>query len=382
MDTVTDHTQNGKKVPPVMDENDFINGLDWKQEEAATPTQTDPDTTLQKYAHLRIDESSDIPAPVPVVRIAGEIISTEGNITAIAGSPKSGKSAFCYVIIAGAISQTMYDGLEDLEVAVNTHRKGVVWIDTEQSRYKHQLNHKSILKRCELRKSPEYFLGYNIRALKISEYKEVTTAILDAAFRKFGGLHLVLIDGIADFIADVNDMETSNEIVKFFEELAVKYSTTILTVIHLNPNSDKERGNLGSQLQRKVESLLHVKVVDDVCTLEPKFLRMAGKGNIPLIQFMYDREKGYHTYCGVKSKEHQSEKDIKRIQEIFRICKEAFIPPTAYGYTDAVDKIMQCSKKQIATAKSMFTEMKIHNMITQGEDGNWRLNAEYTGIPV
>lgn len=62
-----------------------------------------PDSVLQKYAYLQITDSTDIPEPEPVVKIGGEVISTEGNITTISGASKSGKSAFCSVLIAGAI---------------------------------------------------------------------------------------------------------------------------------------------------------------------------------------------------------------------------------------------------------------------------------------
>jgi len=331
-----------------------------------------PEDVLSKYSHLKIDESTNIPPPVPILKIGGEIISTEGNITALAGPPKGGKSAFCYVIIAGAIATGEYDGMGEVEVAVNTQGRAVLHFDTEQSRYKHQFNVKTILKRCHLKNSPPYFLSYNIRALRIDEYRKITIEIIDAAYKLFNGIHLIVIDGIADYIADVNDTQTSNDIVKFFEEISVNYSVPIITVIHLNPNSEKERGNLGSQIQRKAESLLHVKSIDDISTVEPKFLRMAGKGNIPLIQFSYDKTKGYHSYCGVKEKEDLSIKDVKRLEAVEKLSTEVFGPGISYTYQEAVNAIMKVSKKKIVTAKGFFTEMNAHKMITQGSDKLWR----------
>jgi hypothetical protein len=54
-----------------------------------------------------ITESTPIKEPVPVIKINGETISTEANITTISGASKSGKSAITGLIIAGAIIKTV-----------------------------------------------------------------------------------------------------------------------------------------------------------------------------------------------------------------------------------------------------------------------------------
>jgi hypothetical protein len=166
----------------------------------------------------------------------------------------------------------------------------------------------------------------------------------------------------------------SNAIVKSFEELAIRYSTPIIAIVHTNPGSDKERGHLGSQCQRKSESVLTVKNEGDISFLEPKFLRNAGKGQIPLTQFMYSKEKGYHVGCGVRVDE-QGSKDSARLQLLETLADKVFAPPKSYRYKDAVEAIMLASNKRQATAKGMFTEMGVHEMIVQGADKNWRLNT-------
>ena len=273
------------------------------------PTVNDLDT----FESYRITENTEIPPPVPVVSINGEIISTEGNLTTISGGSKDGKSAFTSILIAGAISDNgQLDGLEGVDVLPNTNKKAVIHIDTEQARHRHQSNMKTILNRCSFASCPDYFLSYNIRAMDVNEYMSFTDGLCRAASTAYSGIHLIVIDGIADFICDVNDSEQSNAIVKFFEGLAVKYQTPIIVIVHTNPNSDKERGHLGSQLQRKSESVLMVKKEGDVSYLEAKLLRMAGKGSIPQIQFSYDRDKGYHTGCGMRTPS-QEIKDATRI---------------------------------------------------------------------
>jgi hypothetical protein len=330
---------------------------------------------LKPFERLRITDATAVPPPVPVITINGETISTEGNITTISGASKSGKSAFTGILIAGAISKDgIIDGLDGVQVQPNKKSKAILHFDTEQARHKHQYNLISILRRCEIDHCPDYFLSYNIRGLELNEYAGVTANICAAANEQFGGIHLIVIDGIADYISDVNDPVQSNAIVKYFEELAIKYSAPIIVIVHTNPGSDKERGHLGSQCQRKSESVIIVKTEGDLSFIEPRFLRTAGKGDIPLIQFMYDKNKGYHVGCGIRSNE-QAGKDAERIAGIKKICSIVFSGQKAYGYKDAVDSIMKETNKALNTSKGLFAEMKAHEMIIQGADKNWRINA-------
>jgi hypothetical protein len=333
--------------------------------------------TLDFFEYLRITDTTPIEPPVAIIKINGETISTRDNITTISGASKSGKSAFTGVLIAGAISEdgVINDPLESVFVAANRERHAVLHIDTEQARHKHQYNLKSILKRGCMITCPDYYLSYNIRQLDITEYAEITTKICEAAKGQFGGIHLMVIDGIADYISDVNDPVQSNGIIKYFEELAIKYSTPIIVIVHTNPGSDKERGHLGSQCQRKSESILSIKSEGDISYLEPKYLRNAGKGNIPLIQFMYSKEKGYHVGCGIRVDEQGSKDDTRR-QALETLAQKVFAPPKSYQYKDAINELMKATSKSIGIAKGKFKEMGVYQMIIQGADKNWRLNLQ------
>ena len=334
---------------------------------------------LLEFDYLRITDTTDIPKPVPVVTINGEIISTECNMTTISGSSKSGKSAFTSIILAGAISKTgNIDGLEYLEVKPNEHGKAVVHFDTEQARHKHQSNVKSILKRCDYGSCPDYFLSYNIRQLDISSYKDTTEKICDTANAAFNGIHLIVIDGIADFISDVNETIQANAVVKFFEDLAIKFNCPLITIIHTNPGGgasagDKERGHLGSQCQRKSESLLSIKNDGDISFMEPKLLRMAGKGDIPILQFAYNKEKGYHTSLGVKPTGDDA-KSEKRKQELMKIANKVFGGQKAFMYKEAVKEIEEVIGCGATKAKRLIVDMKDAGLIFQDNDGWYRLD--------
>src|SRR6201993_931370 len=322
----------------------------------------------------RIPSRTHIAKPVPVITINDEIISTEGNLTTISGASKSGKSAFTSILLAGAISTDgLIDGLEFVNVQANASKKAVIHIDTEQAKHKHKNNLRSVIKRANMAKCPDYFSSYNIRQLEVAQYTEITTQICERAMRKFDGIHLMEIDGIADFIKDVNDAEQSTTIVKYFEELAIKYQTPIIVIVHTNPGTDKERGHLGSQCQRKCESLLMVKTEGNISFIEPKLLRMAGKANIPAIQFMYDKDKGYHVGCGIRSV--SEDKNETRLNSIKIICQQVFGGQTSLSYQGAIDGIMLKTNKSTNTAKALFKEMRLREMVVKS-GSYWRTNTD------
>ena len=332
-----------------------------------------PSNDLTQFDNLRITDKTSIPLPVPIVTINNEIICTECNLTTISGASKSGKSAFTSIILAGAISQTgNIDGLEGLNVKPNTSGKAVIHFDTEQARHKHQKNLITILDRCGFSNCPDYLLSYNIRALEISCYELMVLQICTAAFLKFKGLHLIVIDGIADFISDVNDPIQANAIVKFFEDLAIKFSCPIITIVHTNPGSDKERGHLGSQCQRKSESVISVKSEGDISFIEPKFLRMAGKGNIPTLQFTYDKEKGYHVGAGIKQSSNEAKVEQNKLI-ITSIISKVFSGQKSFTYSESVEAIKEASGKGTNKCKEWIVEAQQYGLIFKDTDNRYRL---------
>ncbi len=331
---------------------------------------------IDAYDRFRITDTTPIEPPIPVITIAGEIISTEGNITTFSGASKAGKSALTAICIAGAICEPgRVDGINGLDVEPNLTNKAVIHIDTEQAKHRQQNTVRAIIRRAELRTCPDHYLSYNIRELDLDKYGPITDGIFAAADSEFGGIHLAVIDGLADYIKDVNDGEDSNAIIKFVEGLAIKYRVPIIVIVHTNPGSDKERGHLGSQLQRKSESVLAVKLEGDISFIEPKFLRMAGKGNIPQLSFKYCQKKGYHIDNGVMI-DSEDRKEAIKFEMVSSLCKSIFSGQVSCGYKEAIQHIEKESGKKTATAKGYFKTMKENDMIVQGDDNNWR----YSGL--
>ena len=68
------------------------------------------------------------------------------------------------------------------------------------------------------------------------------------------------IDGIADLVSDVNNLEESNAVVQKIMKWSAELNCHIITVIHSNFGSDKPTGHLGSFLEKKCESQIQLEV--------------------------------------------------------------------------------------------------------------------------
>ena len=336
------------------------------------------DDGLSKYDYLRITSEKDIPVPEPSITFGHASVATPGNITAISAAAKVGKTAVAGVILSGAISRTgITDGFgEDFKIKPNTNGLAVLNFDTEQSQDDQQRNLNAILRRANIKSTPDYYGEYNIRQLSIKDYKAVTDEICNLYYKKFGGIHMIVIDGGADYILSVNDEEASAEIIQFFTHLAIRHNCPVIVIVHQNPSNQKfqseakERGHFGSQIQRKCYGLLSITKDGDISTLSAKMLRRGGN-DTPEIHFKYCYESGYHKALEPGFKENR-ERAIK-IESLRKIAAESFSPLNRYTYRQALDCIIDITGKSERTVKDYLRDMKDNNIIIQDDDKCYRL---------
>lgn len=329
-------------------------------------------TGLEKWDHLRITDSTPIPDPVPVITIAGEIIAIEGGLFTISGAPKSGKSALCSMIVSGAI-QTTYTGpiLDLVVVTANTSEKAVIYFDTEQAKWKHQKNLKSILARSGMKTCPSHLYSYPIRTLDLEEFRKITDDVCREANAKHGGIHLIVIDGIADYIRDTNKIDQSEEIAAYFLNLSSIYSTAIIPIIHTNKTSDTERGHLGSVLQRKSDSVFRIKDDGGVSVIEPVWLRHANKADIPRISYRFDKELGYHVGNGILPPKQDG--DGLTFEALEKLCREIYADGVSLKHQDVIKAIMDKRGMGYNKAVDVHRRFKESELIIQDSPrGPWR----------
>jgi hypothetical protein len=272
--------------------------------------------TMRLLSKCTFDYKRIVKKPIPLITIEGHNILSYGNIMVIAGKVKTGKSAVVYNVISGSINHNLnvFDSL-GVDIEPNLNKKAVVHFDTEQSEYDWHSRLMNAMKRINVTEMPEYFQSYHILEFTIGERLRIIEKAVEYNYRKFGGIHLVLVDGVADLVKSVNDEQESNLVVDTFHRLSVEYKCPIILVVHLNPDGIKTRGHLGSQLDRKAESVIMIERDDDICTINPKYCRNANAVDIPLVQFTWDSEKGYHVSCGIKTGREKIEAKIDEYKD-------------------------------------------------------------------
>ncbi|MFT4154724.1 AAA family ATPase [Parafilimonas sp.] len=325
---------------------------------------------LSNFEHLRITAEKDYPNNEPVITWDGCGIAAPGNLTAISAQAKAGKTAFCSMLMAGALS---IDGCASLfggiEIAANVDTKAVLNFDTEQAEADQQHNVKTVLKRLELANTPDHFLSYNIRQLSIVDYKQTTDAICSASATHFGGIYAIFIDGAADYIKDVNSTEQATEIREYFTHLAIRYQCPVILVIHQNPGSTKERGHLGSEIQRKCYGIISITKEDEISIAKTTFSRKAG--DLQSIHFKYSIEKGYHVEVDAPASNQQKNK-LKQIESCMN---EVLGPLEACTYMELVRKIIAATACSEPTAKRYINVSSANNWIIKGQDDRYRLQS-------
>jgi RecA-family ATPase len=98
---------------------------------------------------------------------------------------------------------------------------------------------------------------YHTFGLRAIGYKTRLEFIEYYLSRKINTPSLVIIDGIADLVSDVNSLEESNAVVQKLMQWSAMYNCHIINVIHQNFGSTKlGTGHLGSFLEKKAETVI------------------------------------------------------------------------------------------------------------------------------
>lgn len=182
-------------------------------------------------------------------------IGTYGNFSFVQAPPKSKKTFFISLLSAVYLKGK----LEGFGGDLTGHREGkcLIHFDTEQGKFHAQKVFKRVLDMTGL--SKECYHTFGLRALS---YKERIDFIEYYLYDKLDGknIGMVVIDGMADLVSDVNNIEESNMATQKIMEWSAKLNCHIITVIHSNFGSDKPTGHLGSFLEKKAETQIQLEL--------------------------------------------------------------------------------------------------------------------------
>ena len=319
--------------------------------------------TISVMRSCEIDFKNPPKAPEPLITINDVTIGTPGNILCIAGSEGSGKTNFLGGMLSGALKpdNTTVDTLGTF-IQSNEGEKAILLYDTEQSEFQLFKNISYIIDRSQRSAPPRWFKAFGLVGISRNERMNLILESMDRLYYEHGGIHMVVIDGIADLLNGVNDEESSVKLIEELFRIAAIYNTCILCVVHMAPSGMKLRGHLGSEVQRKAAGILLVEKETNTNYSVVKALKVRDGSplDVPLIQFGWDKAQGRHVYLGNKSKE---ESESRKINELSEVAREIFAKKSVLGYSELLNAVMEALDIKDRMARNYIKFMKDNGII-------------------
>ena len=323
--------------------------------------------TMSALKSCEVDFNNPPPVAQMVVSVNDVPLGTQGNILCITGGEGTGKSNYVTALIAGAIGQSDKNKdkvMDTLGVSVceNSKRKAILFYDTEQSEVQTYKNITNLLRRCGRETMPEYLKAYCLTGMSRKERLQAIIQSMDKFHYQFRGIHMVVIDGIADLIKGANDETESIAVVEELYRLAGIYNTCIVTILHFIPSGLKLRGHLGSELQRKAAAILSIEKDTDPSVSVVKALKVRDGSplDVPIMQFAWDKDVRMHVYLGEKPKE---EKEKRKEDELVAVARDIFGRQDFITYVDLAEQIQAILDVKERTAKSYIKFMREKEII-------------------
>lgn len=185
----------------------------------------------------------DLDLPIP--------IGTYGNFSFVQAPPKTKKTFFISLL-----SSVYLSGSNNFGGDIKGHRTDqcLLHIDTEQGKWHAQRVFKRAIDMSAMDGSQCYYT-FALREIGYKKRIEFIEYLLKSDNQNIG---VLIIDGIADLVSDVNNLEESNGCIQKLMEWSSIYNLHIITVIHSNFGSDKPTGHLGSFLEKKAETQIQL----------------------------------------------------------------------------------------------------------------------------
>lgn len=190
-----------------------------------------------------------------VLKIGDSVIGTLGNFSASIGKAKSKKTFNVSAIVASALSEGRvlhYSSEFPLD------KRCILYIDTEQGRHHCQKVLNRILRLANL---PANIDPENLKLLALRKYSpEERLAIVEYALDTIPNIGFVIIDGIRDFVYDINSPSEATRIISKLMQWTDDRQIHIHTILHQNKNDEHARGHIGTELNNKAEAIMQIEV--------------------------------------------------------------------------------------------------------------------------
>jgi hypothetical protein len=324
----------------------------------------------------RISIANKPPEPPLVFKLAGNKISTAGNLTVLAAQAKAGKTAAVGAMLASLFANP--EGVGDFLgfEAAPPDGKAVVFFDTEQSPFDAWRVISRAMKRAGLERQPPNLRAYFTLDLSIQDRRHALQAELKRTSKVCGGIHAVFIDGVADLCEDVNDQREANGLIEELVAISVRYFCPVVCILHENPvqngNIGKTRGHLGSHLERKAESNLRVKKDGEGVSViySERGCRGPDIPETSAPRFKFCEKAGMHISCetaGNAKAEAAREAMIEEVQAIFGTPSA----PAGLTWSEIHKRIREVNGIEQSGARKRFEKLIAAGLIKKNAAGLW-----------
>lgn len=221
-------------------------------------SQLQPEELAAYLEESTIRVSDQYASSPEVLKVGDAVIGTLGNFSASIGKAKSKKTFNVSAIVASALSNN-----EVLRYKANfpSDKRIILYVDTEQGRHHCQKVLNRILRLANL---PIDIDPDNLIILALRKYTpDERLAIIEYALETIPNIGLVIIDGIRDFVYDINSPSEATKIISKLMQWTDKYQFHIHTILHQNKNDEHARGHIGTELNNKAETIMQIEVDKD-----------------------------------------------------------------------------------------------------------------------
>ncbi len=280
-----------------------------------TAPETAKKSVLKSYL---INKHTEMKPLQPSIFIDETWIGTEGEILMISGEKKAGKSNALVYMLATALMKEV-DTNQTLLIRTTHTTKDVVYIDTEQARQQTKRFYERICKIAEI-DEPKNLFTYNIRKMEMEERLD----FLQDVFVEHSNAHLIVIDGITDFIDSVNNEEQSKKIIEKVLKL-LENGTTMAMVIHEGKDGNGARGHIGQEIERKCSGAISLSKdrAKGIHQVRCKLNRYTS--DFDPYFFQWDKNlEGFRVLMDNEVKALETKSEETKNAELHEVCKQMF----------------------------------------------------------
>lgn len=283
------------------------------------------EAAMDEKERYKIDLEKTYSEPSYLIKSGGVGTIPRGDIVAVKAKSKHGKTFLCSIFAAVAM------GAEWGNLSAAEKDCKVMFIDTEQN----EKNVARVARRIhalvniDIHKNSGRLLCYALRKMDMNKRWQF---IQDRVSEERPDL--LIIDGIADLIADFNNIGESQEIIGKLMATSTEFNLSIIFVLHTNKSKDDSnmKGHLGTMAVQKCSDVFEV--VKNVATFN---VSVSECRNIPISEFSFilDNDGIPHSSETVRQAQ-AAEKTAVKEAKLKQTFAEIFSEKQELSYSDLI----------------------------------------------